>query len=95
MNIQDIEIKIKKYDKEKNFVIANLIISGALELRGFVIRYTTTKKSPNSAIWLVNPPSVVGRNKQYFWIARFLDTELWGRLESKMIDEAKNYSNSL
>lgn len=95
MNIEDIEIKVKKYDKVKNFVIANILISKILEIRGFTVRYTTTKKSPNSSVWLVNPPSVVGRNKKYFWIVRFLDTELWAHLENKLIEEAKNYSNSL
>lgn len=95
MKIEDIQIKIKKYDKEKNFVLVNLLICGVLELRGFVIRYTTTKKSPNSPVWLVNPPSVVGRNKKFFWIVRFTDSELWGRLKNRIIDEAKNYTNSL
>lgn len=93
MNIDDIEIKIKKYDRKKNLVIVNLTLLDTVEMRGFTVKYTTTKHSPISPVWLVTPPSVRGRNKMYFWIVRFRDSALWGKLEKKIIEMAKEYTN--
>lgn len=94
MNIKDFEIKIKKFDREKNVVYVNLIICGELEIRGWVIRYTETKYS-KLPIWIVNPPSVRGRNKKTFWIAHLKNPELWHILEKQIINEVKNYTDLL
>ena len=100
MKIEDIKIKIKKYDREKNVAIANLIISDVLELRGFTIRYTATKYSEGRSIWIVTPPSIKGSTKSkftnkfpYFWIAKFIDSDLWAELEKNMIQMAKDYTS--
>lgn len=94
MNLEDIEIKIKKYDRKKNLVIVNLIIEEVLEIRGFTVRYTTTRRSA-IPIWIVNPPSVIGRNKTYFWITRFLDSDFWQRLQEEIIRQAREYANNI
>jgi len=95
MQIEDFEIKIKKFDREKNVVYVNLIICGELETRGWVVRYTTTKYSTNSAVWIVNPPSAKGRNKKTFWIVYLKNPSLWNLLQKKVIDEVKDYTDLL
>lgn len=95
MNIEDFEIKIKKYDREKNVVIVNLLVCGELEIRGYRVRYTTTRFSPNYPVWIASPPSVKGRNKTSFWIVRLKNPALWQKLEKKLIEEAGNYTNLL
>ncbi len=95
MTLDDIEIKIKKYDKKKNVVIVNLVVLGEIEMRGFVVRYVCTKDSPRAPVWVVSPPSVVGRNKKYFWIVKFLDSALWQRLKEAIADVAREHANSL
>ncbi|MBI4100798.1 hypothetical protein HY439_03630 [Candidatus Microgenomates bacterium] len=95
MNIEDFEIKIKKYDREKNCVIANVVVLGELELRGFVVRYTTTKYSTTYPVWIVSPPSVKGRNNNYFWVIKLKNDLLWQQLSKKLIEEANQYANSI
>ncbi len=91
MNIEDFEIKIKKYDREKNVVIVHIIILKLIEIRGFVVRFTETKYSHGVPIWIVSPPSQkIG--KFYFWQFRCLDTELWKELEQIIIAKAKEYT---
>ena len=94
MNIDDIEIKIKTYDREKNFVIVNLNIHEVIEIRGFTVRYMTTKHSPTYPVWIVTPPSVRGRNKMFFHIVRVKDSALWQKLEKRIIEMAKEYTNT-
>ncbi|MCL6096285.1 MAG: hypothetical protein M1444_01180 [Patescibacteria group bacterium] len=93
MEIEDFEILIKKYDKEKNFVILNLLIKDELEVRGFICRYTTTKNSPMYPVWIVSPPSVKGRGKHFFWIINLKNPALWQKLQEKMIEMAKDYTD--
>lgn len=94
MNIDDIEIKIKSYDRKKNFVIVNLTILDVFEIRGFTVRYLTTKHSPTYPVWIVTPPSVKGRNKMFFHVIRVLDSALWQQLEKRIIEMAKEYTNT-
>ena len=78
MNIEDFDIKIKKYDRENNFVIVNLVILKEFEIRGYVARFTKTKYS-DSPIWLVSPPTKFigkGKYKKAFWIAELKNTTL-------------------
>ncbi len=95
LSIDDIEIKIKKYDREKNFVIANIIVLDVIEIRGFVLRFTTTKHSLNRPVWVITPPSVRGRNKTFFHIARFKDSALWQQLQKAFIEEADRYTKTV
>jgi len=95
MDINDIDIEIKKYDKEKNFVISNLTILGILELRGFVARYTTTKHSPNTPVWVVSPPAIKGKGGTYFWTVRFKDSSLWQKVKEKILRMSREHANSL
>ncbi len=95
MNIDDIEIKIKTYNRTKNLVILNLILFDQLELRGFTVRYTETKYSPLHPVWIVTPPSVRGRNKAWFHIVRFKDSALWQQLQKRIIDAASEQANSV
>jgi len=94
MKISDFEIKIKKYDEKKNVVCVNLIVFGELEIRNWVVRYTETRYSSNP-IWLVNPPSVKGRNKKIFWIVYLRNTPLWQLLQKKIVEVIKDYTNLL
>lgn len=94
MNVDDIEIKIKSYDRIKNLVIVNLNIYEVIEIRGFTVRYTTTKHSPTYPVWMVTPPSVRGRNKMFFHIVRIKDSALWQQLEKRIIEMAKEYTNT-
>lgn len=91
--LDDIEIKIKKYDREKNNVIINLVIFEQLEIRGFRCNYMKTKYSNGNSVWIVNPPSIKGRNKTWFHIIRFKDSDLWQELEKRIIEDAKEYTN--
>lgn len=95
MTLDDIEIKIKTYDRKKNVVIVNLVIEETIELRGFTVRYVYTKDSPHTPIWVVSPPSVVGRNKKYFWIVNFIDSALWQQLREEIADRAREHANAL
>ena len=95
MKIDDFEILVKKYDKEKNVVILNALYLKMLEIRGFTVRYTTTKYSPISPVWLVNPPSIKSRGGHYFWVIRFKDSSLWQKLEEKLKQAARDHANSL
>lgn len=95
ITIDDIEIKIKKYDREKNIVIANLVILEEVEIRGFILRYTTTRHSPINPVWLVTPPSIRGRNKMYFWIVRFRDSALWQQIQKRFVEEARAYTKTV
>lgn len=93
MTIEDFEIKIKKYDREKQVVIANINMLGTVEVRGFRIRYGKTKYSGNSSVWIVSPPAVrVGKN--YFWIFEIKDSDLWQQLSELLIKQAKEYTNT-
>lgn len=92
MNIEDFDIKIKKYNREKNVVIVNLLVLGELEMRGFIVRYTPTKHS-SSPVWIVSPPSIKMRNKVYFWIVQLKNPTLWEKLQKEMIRLAKEYTN--
>jgi hypothetical protein len=93
MELEDFEIIIKKYDKEKNVVLINLLIKEIMEIRGFVCRYTTTKNSPMYPVWVVSPPSLRGRGGHYFWIVNLKNPALWQKLQEKMIELAKDYTN--
>jgi hypothetical protein len=93
MEIEDFEVIIKKYDKEKNVVLMNLLIKGELEIRGFVCRYTITKKSPLYPVWVISPPALKGRGGHYFWIANLKNPALWQKLQEKMTEMAKDYTN--
>ncbi len=95
MNIEDFEIKIKKYDEEKNVVYVNVLVCGELETRGWVVRYTTTRFSTNIPVWIVNPPSVKGRNRRMFWIVHLKNPALWQLLQKKIIDVVKEYTDKL
>jgi len=95
MNIEDFEIKIKKFDEKKSVVYVNVIIHQELELRGFVARYGETKYSHSVPIWFVKPPSVLGRNKKSFYIVYLKNPTLWQLLEKKIIDSAKEYTDLL
>lgn len=93
MNIDDFEIKVKKYDREKQVVILNILVSGVFEVRGFRARYGRTKYSPNSSVWIVSPPAIrIGKN--YFWIVELQDNDLWQRLSERMIEAAKEYTTT-
>ena len=93
MNIEDFEIRIKKYDREKQVVILNLAIMQICEVRGFRVRYGKTKYSSDRPVWIVSPPAVrVGKN--YFWIFEIKDNDLWQKLSEKMIQLAKEYTNT-
>ncbi len=92
LTIDDIEIKIKKYDREKQIIIVNIMICEKLEIRGFRVRYGRTKYSPNTPIWIASPPSIKIRSK-YFWIVEFKDIDLWVELEKRLINEARSYTN--
>ncbi len=92
MNIDDFEITVKKYDREKQVVILNILAHGVLEVRGFRARYGRTKRSPNASVWIVSPPAVrVGKN--YFWIFELKDNELWQQLSEQIIEKAKDYTS--
>jgi len=91
MDINDIEIKIVKCDREKEVFIINLTFFNQLVVRGYRARYKTTKYSPDLPVWLISPPSVVGKGKKFFWIARIIDNDLWLRIQEKMIKEVENY----
>ena len=92
MNIEDIEIKIKKYDREKQVVIVYILLFGQLEIRGFRARFGRTKYSPNASVWIVSPPAVKTKNK-YFWIVEFKDSNLWKELEKRIIKDVRSYTN--
>lgn len=92
MNIDDIDVKAKKYDREKQFVILNILVYGILEVRGFRARFGTTRRSSGSSVWIVSPPAVrVGKN--YFWVFEMKDLELWKELEKKIIYAAQEYTD--
>ena len=94
MNIEDFEIKIKKYDREKNVVIVHLLILKIIEIRGFIVRYALTRYSHGSPVWIVSPPSVrIG--KFYFWQFRCINLDLWKEIEKKMIELAIEYTNAV
>jgi len=90
MKIEDFEIKIKKYDQNKNQVIVNINVCQELEIRGYVVRYRETKYS-SFPIWIVTPSAVRGRNKMFFHIVRLKNELLWGTLQKKIIDLVKEY----
>ncbi len=95
MTIDDIEIKIKKYDREKQVVIVNLLLFEELEIRGYVARFTKTKYS-SYPIWLVSPPSVsVGRGKytKRFWISEFKNSDFWEKLQQEIIHAVIKHTN--
>ncbi|PIY71578.1 hypothetical protein COY87_05435 [Candidatus Roizmanbacteria bacterium CG_4_10_14_0_8_um_filter_33_9] len=91
MDIDDIEIKIKKYDREKEVVILNLTFFNKLEERGWRAMLLETKTEPRHSFWKVNPPCIRGKNNTFFWIVRILDKDLWRKLEEKIIEVVKNY----
>lgn len=95
MNINDFEIKIKKYDEKRQVVFVNVIICGELETRGWVVRYTKTIYSVDNPVWIANPPSVRGRNKKIFWIVYLKNSTLWQLLQKKITDKAIEYTNLL
>lgn len=94
MDIDNLEVQIKKYDRKKNYVIANVIVCGVLEIRGYVARYTPTKYSTNP-VFIVSPPTVPTRSKKRFWVVRLKDSALWEQLKEKIIEKAREHANSL
>jgi hypothetical protein len=95
MDIGDIEIKIKKYDREKEIVILNLILFNKLEIRGYRAMLLETKTPPVRSFWKVLPPCVKKTKKEYFWIARFLDKDLWLKVQEKVIEKVKDYPEDI
>lgn len=98
MNLEDIEIDIKKYDRVKNVVIVNLFVSKLIEIRGFIVRYTPTEKSPNQPVWIVNPPSIPVKGKSkfktiYFHVIRFKDLKFWYLLQEEIVRKVIDYTN--
>lgn len=91
MNIEDFEIKIKKYDRDKNHVIVNVLIQEVIEIRGFLCLYTSTKYSVNP-VWIVNPPSV-RKGKVRYWLFEIKNIDLWHELQNKIVDLVKEYTN--
>lgn len=93
MSIDDIQIIIKKYDREKQVVILNILINDVLEIRGFRARYGRTKYSSDASVWIVSPPAVrIGKN--YFWIFELKDNALWQQLSERIIQNAKEYTDT-
>lgn len=93
MNIDDFEITVKKYDREKQVVILNILVSGVLEVRGFRARYGRTKYSQDRSVWIVSPPAIrIGKN--YFWIFELQDNEMWQQLSERMIQAAREYTTT-
>ena len=95
MDIDDIKIKIVKYDRERNHVIANIIVSDIVEIRGYILRYTTTKHSPIHPVWVVTPPAMKGRNKIWFHIVRIKDPALWEQIQARFVVLAKEHTDLL
>jgi len=95
VTIDDFRIKIKKYDRIKQVVISNVIVCDTIEHRGYIARYTELKQSPYTSQWIVSPPSVKmrGKSNKYFWIVNILDTELWHKLQKKIIQAVIEYTN--
>lgn len=91
MDINDIEIKIKKHDQEKNIAIINVTFFGQLEIRGYRAMLLETKTLPIRTFWKILPPCVKKTKKEYFWIARFLDKDLWLKLQEKIIEKVNDY----
>lgn len=91
MDINDIDIKIKKYNREKEVVILNLIFCKKLEVRGYTARLLETKTEPKHSFWKINPPCILNNNKSFFWITEILDKDLWKKLEEKIIETVRNY----
>lgn len=94
MNIEDFEIKFKKYESEESTVIVNIIICGLIEIRGYRAKFGYTTTSKYREIWFVSPPSVETkkRKKTYFHVIRINDLEFWKQLESRIIDIAKEHT---
>jgi len=95
MDINDIEIKIKKYDREKEVVIVNLIFCKTLEERGWTVRLLSKKAEPHHTFWKITPPCKKIYGNKYFWISRILDKDLWIKLQEKVIEEVKNYPDDI
>lgn len=91
MDIDDIDIKIKKYDREKEVVILNLIFCKRLEVRGFTARLLDTKTEPKHSFWSVNPPCIRRKDNTYFWIVQFLELDFWTQIKERIIEKVENY----
>lgn len=95
MNIEDFEIKIKKYDRENNLVIANIVVNKELEIRGYLVRFTATKHSLRP-IWIASPPTIFigkGKYKKAFWVVEMKTLGLWKELEKEIVRLAEEYTN--
>jgi len=95
MDIDDIEIKIKKYDREREVVILNLIYEGKIEERGWTARLLETKSEPRHSFWKITPPCKKIYKNKFFWICRILDKNLWLKLQEKIIDAVENYPDDI
>lgn len=95
MNIDDFKIQIKKYDRVRQVVTANVIVCELIEIRGYQTRFTETSRPP-SPRWVVSPPAVRkrGSSNKYFWIVKIMDTELWHQLYEKIIQAVIEYTNN-
>lgn len=91
MDIDNIEIKIKKYDREKEVVILNLIYNNVIEERGWTVRLLETKAEPRHSFWKITPPCKKIHKNKFFWICRILDKDLWTKLQEKIIETVENY----
>jgi len=91
MDINDIEIKIKKYDREKEVVILNLIYKNTIEERGWTARLLETRSEPKHSFWKILPPCVKKGKDRFFWICRILDKDLWIKLQEKIIEIVESY----
>ena len=95
MTIDDIEIKIKKYDREKEHVILNLIICKKLEIRGYTAKLLETKTEPRHSFWSVSPPCKERKDHTYFWIVEVPELDFWTQIKEKIIDKVKNYPENI
>ena len=95
MNIDDFEVKIKKYDKIRSVVTSNVIVCNLLEIRGYITRYAELKNPPYTPRWIVSPPQIKikGKSNKYFWIVQILDPELWHELQQKIEIAVVDYTN--
>ena len=95
MDINDIDIKIKKYDRTKRLLILNLIFCKKVELRGYTAKLVETKTEPIHSYWSINPPRIRNKDKTYFWIVNVLESGFWLQIKERIIEKVKNYPESI
>src|SRR3989338_3127147 len=97
LTINDFDVEVKKWDRDKNVVIVNVKICGVVEIRGFQVRFATSRFTQRSE-WLVSPPSLPlkkrGRKTTYFWVTEIKNKDLWDQLKKKIINTVDVYTRS-